>query len=215
LDTGLINVAIVEDDLKIRQGLAALIDSTTEFRCTDTFESVEDALGRIAGNLPDVVLMDIGLPAMSGIEGIRVLRRRFPSLHLLVLTVYGDDTRIFDAFCAGACGYLLKKTPPEALLESIRQALAGGGPMSPQVARRVIELFRQVRAPERTDFQITPHEARVLKLLSAGYNYEAAAFELGISVNTLRFHVKSIYEKLHVHSKSEAVGKALRSGIIR
>jgi DNA-binding NarL/FixJ family response regulator len=159
--------------------------------------------------------MDIGLPGVSGIEGIRILKQRFPALHVLVLTVYGDDGRIFEALCAGACGYLLKTTAPEGLLESIRQAVTGGGPMSPQVARRVIELFRQVRPPDRMEHQISPHEARILKLLSVGHNYETAASELGISVNTLRFHVKSIYEKLQVHSKSEAVAKALRSGIIR
>jgi DNA-binding NarL/FixJ family response regulator len=208
-------VAIVEDHQRIREGLAALIDSTEGFRCATTFASMEEAMTGITSDLPDVVLVDIGLPGMSGIEGVRILKHRFPALHLLVLTVYGDDARIFEALCAGACGYLLKKTPPEILLESIRQAVTGGGPMSPEVARRVIELFRQVRPPGRTEYQITPHEARVLKLLSAGHNYETAASELGISVNTVRFHVKSIYEKLQVHSKSEAVAKALRSGIIR
>jgi DNA-binding NarL/FixJ family response regulator len=208
-------VAIIEDHQKIRAGLAALIDTTDGFRCTAAFGSMEDAIGGMAGNLPDVVLVDIGLPGMSGIDGIRVLKHRYPALPLLVLTIYGDDTRIFEALCAGACGYLLKKTEPEALLASIRQAVEGGAPMSPEVARRVIELFRQVRPPESTDYQITPHEARVLKLLAAGHNYDTAAFELGVSVNTVRFHVKSIYGKLHVHSKSEAVAKALRSGIIR
>ena len=208
-------MAIVDDDAKVRHGLAALIDSTDDLHCTGTFGSVEESLGLLDRDIPEVVLMDIGLPGMSGIEGVSVLKRQYPSLHVLILTVYGDDRRIFNGLCAGACGYMLKTTAPEILLESIRQAVGGGGPMSPEVARRVIELFRQTPPPERTDYHITPHEARVLKLLSAGHNYESAASELGISVNTLRFYVKSIYEKLHVHSKSEAVAKALRSGIIR
>lgn len=192
-----------------------MIDSTEGFRCTAAFQSMEEAMTAITRDFPHVVLVDLGLPGISGTEGIRILKQRFPALHLLVLTIYEDDARIFEALCAGACGYLLKKTAPEALLESIRQAVDGGGPMSPEVARRVIELFRQVRPPACMDYQITPHQARVLKLLSAGHNYETAASELGISINTLRFHVKSVYEKLQVHSKSEAVAKALRSGIIR
>ena len=132
-----------------------------------------------------------------------------------MLTVYNDDRRIFDALCAGACGYLLKKTPPARLLESLREAASGGAPMSPEVARRVVALFREVRPPEDVAYHLTPHEIRVLQLLVDGYNYKTAAAELDVSINTVRFHMRSIYEKLQVHSKSEAVAKSLRQRIVR
>ena len=151
---------------------------------------------------------------MSGIEGLRLLKEKYPQLALLMLTVYEDDERIFDAICAGASGYLLKKTSPARLLESLREVVQGGAPMSPEVARRVIALFREIRPPERADYQLTPHETRILKLFVEGYNYKTAAAELGVSVHTISFHLRSIYDKLQVHSKSEAVAKALRARLI-
>jgi DNA-binding NarL/FixJ family response regulator len=159
------------------------------------------------------VLTDIGLPGMSGIEGVRILKERHPPLLVLMLTVY-DDNRIFDALCAGACGYLPKKTPPARLLDSLKEAAEGGAPMSPEVARRVIALFRTIRPPERADYQLTPHETRLLKLFVEGHNYKTAAAELRVSVNTVNFPVRSIYEKLHVHSRSEAVVKALLNRLV-
>src|SRR5207248_8553720 len=148
---------------------------------TPAFRSMEEALAGLPRDLPDVALVEIGLPGMSGIDGIRHLAQLYPKLHLLVLTVYSDDDRIFDAICAGACGYLLKKTPPARLLESIAEVAGGGAPMSPEVARRVVELFRQVRPPERADYQLTPHEMRLLKLLVEGHNYKTAAVHLNVS----------------------------------
>jgi len=210
-----IKVAIIEDRRETREGLASLIDSTQGYRCVDNFQSMEAALTSIGRRLPDVVLVDIGLPGMSGIEGIRVLKERYPKLLMLILTVYDDDERIFEALCAGAFGYLLKKTPSVRLLESIREVVDGGAPMSGEVARRVIALFRQVRPPDQADYQLTPHETRLLKLLVDGHNYKTAAIELGVSVNTISFHMRHIYEKLHVHSKSEAVAKALRERLIQ
>ncbi len=209
-----IKVAIVEDRREIREGLAMLISGTEGYRCTGSFRSMEDALLRIGSDLPDVVLCDIGLPGMSGIEGMRILKERYPNLLLLMLTVYDDDERIFDALCAGACGYLLKKTPPARLLESLKEVVTGGSPMSPEVARRVIALFRDIRPPERADYELTPHETRLLKLLVEGHNYKTAASELNVSVNTVSFHMRHIYEKLQVHSKSEAVAKALRDRLV-
>ena len=211
----LIKVALVEDRREIRDGLAMLIGGTEGFRCTGGYWSMEEALSKIGAALPDVMLCDIGLPGMDGIEGIRILKGRYPDLLILMLTVYDDDERIFDALCAGACGYLLKKTPPARLIESLREAVTGGAPMSPEVAGRVIKLFREVRPPERADYQLSPHETRLLKLLVEGHNYKTAAFELGVSVNTVGFHMKRIYEKLQVHSKSEAVAKALRNRLIK
>ena len=209
-----IKVAIVEDRREIRDGLAMLIGGTEGFRCTGSFRSMEEALSKISFELPDIVLCDIQLPGMSGIEGMRILKERYPSMLLLMLTVYDDDERIFDALCAGACGYLLKKTPPVRLLESLREAVGGGSPMSPEVARRVIALFRDIRPPERADYELTPHETRLLKLLVEGHNYKTAAFELNVSVNTVSFHMRRIHEKLQVHSKSEAVAKALRDRLV-
>jgi DNA-binding NarL/FixJ family response regulator len=211
----IIKVALIEDRREIREGLGMLINGTPGYACTGSFRSMEDALPRISGNdLPDVVLCDIGLPGMSGIEGMRILKERFPNLLLLMLSVYDDDERIFDALCAGACGYLLKKTPPLRLLESLKEAVMGGSPMSPEVARRVIALFRDIRPPERADYELTPHETRLLKLLVEGHNYKTAAVELNVSVNTVSFHMRRIYEKLQVHSKSEAVAKALRDRLV-
>lgn len=212
--SGPIRIVIIEDKIKIRQGLAALINGTEGFCCTGHFASVEEALEAMSPELADLVLIDIGLPGMSGIEGIRLLKKSYPAIVFLVLSVYEDDERIFDALCAGASGYLLKKTPPARLLESLREAASGGGPMSPEVARKVIAVFRGIRPPERSDYELTPHETRLLKLLVEGHNYKSAAAELGVSVNTISFHLKHIYEKLQVHSKSEAVAKALRNRLI-
>jgi DNA-binding NarL/FixJ family response regulator len=211
----LIQVAIVEDQPEIRDGLAILISGTGGFRIAGKFGSIETALSLIASALPDVILVDIGLPGMSGIDGIPLLRERCPGALVLVLTIHDDDDRIFRALCAGASGYLLKNTPPAKLLDSLREAVNGGAPMSPEVARRVVQLFRQFRPPELTEEDLTPHQARLLKFLADGHNFRRAAEELGVSMNTIAFHTKRIYEKLHVHSRSEAVAKALRHGLIR
>ncbi|MBZ5594835.1 MAG: response regulator transcription factor [Acidobacteriia bacterium] len=214
-ETTALKVGIIEDQPKIREGLRALIDGTEGYRCVGSFGSMEEALERIGSGLPDVLLVDIGLPGMSGIEGIRRMKKDHPQVAMLMLTVYDDDRRIFDAMCAGACGYLLKKTPPARLLESLKEVMDGGAPMSPEVARRVVALFREIRPPDEADYQLTPHELRILKLLVEGHNYKTAAAELGVSINTIRFHMRSIYDKLQVHSKSEAVSKALRNRILR
>jgi DNA-binding NarL/FixJ family response regulator len=209
-----IRVAIIEDQRDIRECLTFLINGTEGYSCTGSFRTMEEALDKIGHQLPDVVLSDIGLPGMDGIEGIRILKERYPSLLMLMLTVYDDDERIFDAMCAGASGYLLKKTPPARLIDSLREAVQGGAPMSPEVARRVITLFREFRPPERVDYELTPHETRLLKLFVEGHNYKTAAAELGVSVNTVNFHVRSIYEKLQVHTRSEAVAKALLNRLV-
>jgi DNA-binding NarL/FixJ family response regulator len=209
-----IKVAIIEDRREIRESLSMLISGTAGFECAAAYRSMEEALPRIGSNLPDVVLTDIGLPGMNGIEGIRILKEKYPNLLLVMLSVYDDDERIFDALCAGACGYLLKKTPPARLLESLREAVDGGSPISPEVARRVVTLFRDIRPPERAEYDLTPHEKRLLKMLVEGHNYKTAALDLNVSVNTISFHMKHIYEKLQVHSKSEAVAKALRDRLI-
>src|SRR5262249_16939938 len=155
-----IKVAVIEDHREFRDYLAALIGGTPGFRFTAGFRSMEEALNKIGADLPDAVLVDIGLPGMSGVDGVRLLKERYPHLVLLMQTVYDDDERIFDALCAGASGYLLKKTPPARLIESVKEAVAGGAPMSQEIAGRVIQLFREIRPPERADYDLTPHEVR-------------------------------------------------------
>ena len=209
-----VKVAIIEDQRDIREGLASLIKFTEGYQCTGSYRSMEEALEKIRSELPEIMLVDIGLPGMNGIEGIRLLKESYPQLLLLMLTVYDDDEMIFDALCAGACGYLLKKTPPALLIESLKEAMSGGAPMSPEVARRVIKLFREIRPPDRADHKLTPHELRLLKLLVEGHNYKTAAAKLGVAPTTINFHLQNIYQKLQVHSKTEAVAKALRNRLI-
>jgi DNA-binding NarL/FixJ family response regulator len=211
----LTKVTIIEDDRRIREGLSALINGTAGYQCIGTFRSMEDALSNTWIEIPDVALVDIGLPGISGIEGLAILRQRYAKIALLMLTVYEDDERIFQALCAGASGYLLKKTPPAKLMESMGEVMGGGAPMSPEVARRVLALFRDIRPAVRVDHDLTPHELRILKLLVEGHNYQSAAAELGVSFSTINFHVQNIYSKLQVHSKSEAVAKALRQRLVK
>jgi DNA-binding NarL/FixJ family response regulator len=210
----IIKTAIVEDRRDLREGLALLINGTPGYQCVGSFRSMEEALPQIGRDLPHVALVDIGLPGMSGIEGIRLLRERHPAIALLVLSVYDDDERVFRALCAGACGYLLKHTAPARLLEALKEAISGGAPMSPEVARRVLTIFREIRPPEDVDYHLTAHEKRLLKLLVEGHNFKSIAPQLGVTVHTVAFHMQRIYEKLQVHSKSEAVSKALRDRIV-
>ena len=210
-----IRVAIVDDQREIREGLRFLIDATAGYRCAGAFGSMEEALPALNTVLADVVLCDIGLPGMSGIDGIRLLKERHPALKLVALTVYEDEDRVFHALCAGASGYLLKNTPPARLLETLQEVMRGGAPLSPEVAARVVALFKDFQPPDDADCHLTPHEVRLLKLLAEGHSYKTAAATLASSVNTVAFHMKSIYAKLQVHSKSEAVAKALRRRIVR
>lgn len=209
-----IRVAIIEDAPDVRESLAVLIADSPEFVCCGAWGSMEEALEHIEGAGANVVLADIGLPGISGIEGTRRLRTLMPNLPVLMLTVHHDDDRIFSAMCAGAYGYVLKNTPPAKLLEYLREVESGGAAMTPSVARRVVELFRQFRPPENKQYKLSPQEMRLLKLLGEGHHYKTAAAALEISPHTVNFHLKSIYEKLQVHSKSEAVAKALRERLI-
>jgi DNA-binding NarL/FixJ family response regulator len=209
-----IRVGIVEDDRATREGLGMLISGTPGYQCVNTFRSVEDALRRADGEPPDVLLLDIHLPGMLGSDGVRLLQEKYPSVQIIMLTVYAEEDKVFESICNGACGYLLKETPPARLLEAISEAHQGGSPMSPEIARKVVTLFQKTGPAEKFDEQLSPQEVRLLKLLVQGYSYKAAAEHLKISVNTIRDYIRSIYDKLHVHSKSEAVGKALRNRLI-
>ncbi len=209
-----IRVVVIEDQRELREGLKTLLDFTPNFRCVKSFGSMEDALRNIEADVPDLILTDIGLPQMNGIEGTRILREKFPELPIVVLTVHSEDDKIFQALCAGANGYLLKNTPAAKIIESLTEVLGGGAPMSPDVAHRVVQLFRTFAPPPEADYRLTEQETRILKMLVDGHHYKTAAYELGISTSTVSFHLNNIYEKLQVHSKTEAVAKALREKII-
>lgn len=215
-----IRTALVEDQTQTRQGLTALIDGTPGFRCAGSWRTCEEMLARLPEVRPDVLLLDVGLPGMSGIDGARRARQILPALPVLILTVHEDNDFILEALCAGACGYLVKKTPPARLLEAIREAHEGGSPMSSQVARRVVELLRTLRvetSPERGEEEgalLTLREREILRGLAAGKTYQQAAQSLHISTDTVRFHIRKIYKKLQAHSQSEAVAIALRTGLL-
>jgi DNA-binding NarL/FixJ family response regulator len=211
-------VAIIEDVRDVRESLRLLIDNAPGFRVAAAYRTMEDALADL-DEAPDVILTDIGLPGiglpgMGGIEGTRLLRNRFPGAPIIALTVYDDDDNVFDAICAGASGYLLKNTPPARLLASLHDVANGGAPMSPEVARRVLALFREFRPPPPAHCHLTPQESALLNLMVEGHHYKTAAAELGISTSTVSFHLKHVYQKLQVHSKTEAVARALRDRLV-
>ena len=205
-----ITVAIVEDHAELRRSWCEIIKAAPSFECMSTYANAEDALREIPILKPDVVLMDINLPGMSGIECTRLLRTRNPRQQVLILTVYEDSDRIFEALEAGASGYLLKRTSPEQLLEGIIEVRNGGSPMTSEVARKVVQSFRRpARFKAAEDAKLTPREEEILKLLAQGYVTKEISDKLGISYYTAQTHLKNIYEKLHVRSRTEAVLKYL------
>jgi DNA-binding NarL/FixJ family response regulator len=215
----LIDVAIVEDDEGIRKAYEGLIRLAPDMRCAGSFRTCEDAITHFDTQKPDVLLMDIGLPGMSGIEGTRRIKARWPSIEILMQTVYDDDGRIFDSICAGASGYVLKNAEPGQLIEAIRE-ISQGAPMSPEIARRVLRLMRDSRTSAEepvpggsSPASLSPRELDILQSLVEGLSYKRIAEKHFISVHTVHGHIKKIYEKLQVHSKSAAVSKALRDGI--
>jgi DNA-binding NarL/FixJ family response regulator len=205
----MIYVSIVEDDQEIRESISYLINNTAGFKCISSFDSCEAALKELPDNLPDVVLMDITLPGMNGIEGVRRIREKISNIDVLMLTVHKDDDLIFESLCAGACGYLMKNTSPERLMEAIREVHEGGAPMSTNIARRIVTSFRASPDPN-----LTSRETEVLSQLCKGKSYKMIAGSLVISEETIHFHIKNIYRKLQVHSKSEAVAKAIKQKLV-
>ena len=212
----MIKVVVVEDNDTIRDGLKILIDGTDGYSCIGAYPKCEIMLTGLEKLKPDVLLMDIGLPGMNGIEGIKEAKALLPDLNILVLTIYEENDLIFDALCAGACGYLVKKTPPSKLLEAIKEANQGGAPMSSHIARKVIDFFQQKNrtSPKGSKNNLTPREREILSGLVEGNSFKAIADSLFISIETVRFHFRNIYKKLHVHSQSEAVAKAIKEGLI-
>jgi DNA-binding NarL/FixJ family response regulator len=209
-----LRVAIVEDDKLTREALQELLDHSDDCACVGAFRSVEEALAADTSKV-NVALLDIDLPGMPGSEGVPLLRDRWPGCEVLMLTVYPDQRRVFESICNGAVGYLLKKTPARRLLDAIREAAAGGAPMSPEIARQVVTMFRATPKALPAGETLTPQETQVLQLLADGYSYENVGARMSISLNTVRTYVRNAYEKLHVHTKSEAVSQGLKRGLIR
>ena len=210
----LMRVVIIEDLREVREGLEALINGTAGYKCVAAYSMMETALARIEKDSPDLILTDLGLPGMSGIEGIERLRAMFPETPILALTIYDNDEQIFNALCNGANGYLLKNTPPARLLEALKDAVEGGSPMSPAIAARVVRLFREFRPPETANYYLTAQETRTVEIVSRRTLQKSAAQALGISFHTVSSHLKNIYDKLQVHSKTEAAAKALREKLV-
>ncbi len=209
----LISVAIIEDDQLMREGISSYIDSTSGFSCINVFESCEEALKKISPPLPHIVLMDIGLKGISGIEGVRKLKLKYNSLIFIMLTVYEEENKIFESMRAGAVGYLLKKTPLEKIIEALRDVYNGGAPMTPIIARKVLNYFSSADIKTK-EYNLTSREIEILHQLVKGARYKTIANNLFISLDTVRSHIKNIYEKLQVNSKSEAVAKALKDKLL-
>lgn len=208
--SNLIKVSIVDDEPDLRENIAGFIDATTEFRCVSVYASAEEALQKLPQDNPDVVLMDINLGGMSGIECVRHLKPLLPHAQIVMLTVFDDTDKIFNALAGGASGYLLKRMPPAKLLESIREVHEGGSPMSASIARKVVESLHAPPTSGQEAEALSPREREVLERLAQGYAYKQIADQLGVSIHTVRNYIRRIYEKLHVRSCAEAVAKYFR-----
>jgi DNA-binding NarL/FixJ family response regulator len=207
----MIKVAIVEDNQILRKSMEQLFEQTEDIRCVASIKNLLNVVSVLQKAAPDIVVMDIGLPDISGIEGVRTLKNNFDNIQILMFTVFEDDDKIFEAIREGASGYLLKKTRPQEIIEAIRELHQGGSPMSPSVARKVVHYFQSGSPLKEEDFQLTTREKEILFALVDGLSYKKIADKYYLSVHTIRKHISSVYEKLHVHSKSQAVAKILHS----
>ena len=208
-----VRVLVVEDDRLTREALRQILDGTPGYRCLGAFAMVEAAAAWNGEESPEVVLLDVQLPGVPGPEGVKRLHARWPTAAVVMLTAFEDEDVVFASLCNGATGYILKHTPPARVLEAVREARAGGAPMSPEIASKVVQVFRRLPPPPRDTVTLSAQERRLLALLAAGCSYQSAADEMQLSINTVRTYISRIYEKLHVHGKAEAVSKALRAGI--
>ena len=213
-----VRVAIFEDNRKFRESLSILIDGSPGFSLAGAFEDGTHAVDRITQSQPDVVLMDIEMPGANGIEALTAIKKVFPKLNVLMQTVFEDDKMIFEAICSGASGYILKNTPPSRILDAIVETYQGGAPMSPVIAKKVLQLVQvqnqQAAATEAQSFSLTPREKEVLTLMVNGMSYKMIADRCGITFETVRTHITNIYEKLHVATMTEAVAKAIKQKIV-
>ncbi len=213
MNSEIISVVIVEDDKQIRDGISALLSSTDGFKLIAAYESCEGFLKEIKNNLPNVVLMDISMPGMNGIDCVKKITSEYSDFKIIMLTVYEEEQKIFDSLRAGASGYILKRASLQEILSSIKEVIAGGGPMSPVVARKVLNFFN-LSGKKKSELNLTNREAEILKELVEGHSYKKISEKLFISLDTVRSHIKGIYQKLHVNSKSEAVAKALKENLL-
>lgn len=213
----MIKVSIVDDNMTVRDGLSLLINGTSGYKCLETYSSCESMLNHVEKAVPHVLLMDIELPGISGIEGIKRLKSKFPDIQIVILTVYEENDLILEGLCAGASGYLVKTIQPAKLLDAIKEAYEGGSPMSSQIARKVVTILQEQKllTSETPDEGLKERERDILLKLAKGNTYEAIATELFISPSTVKYHLRKIYQKLQTNSKSEAIAKALRKGLIR
>jgi DNA-binding NarL/FixJ family response regulator len=209
-------VAVFDDNKPRRDLLQLLINTSSGLTCTGAYEDCREVISNISTNPPDIILMDIDMPHVNGIEGLKLIRREFPKIKVIMQTIFEDDEKIFDAIVAGADGYLLKKTPPAKLLEAISEAVSGGAPMTPTVARQVLLLFNNKhKRIEKKDFDLSKREQEILEYLVQGLSYKMIADKCNISYPTVNSHISHIYEKLHVSSGTEAVAKAIENNIVR
>ncbi|MEQ9378504.1 MAG: response regulator transcription factor [Imperialibacter sp.] len=207
-----LSVLLYEDDELLRSSLQSMISLNENFRCVGAYGNVLQAVEQIEQHQPDLVFMDIDMPEMTGIEALKKVRSSSPNLPIIMLTVFDDSTHVLEAIFAGASGYLLKKHISTRLFDAVEEVLAGGAPMSPSIARMVIDSMRQ--KPAENNYQLTAREKEILTSLSQGNSYKMIAAELDISLDTVRTHIKRIYEKLQVHSQTEAVSKAIKEGLV-
>ncbi len=209
-----IAVAIVEDNEDTRLGISYILKSNNAFEVVGSFNYAEDLINKFKNIRPDVILMDIDLPGISGIEATAILKKEHPNVQIAMLSVFKDDENVFNAVCAGACGYVSKPIMPAQIMDIVEQAFAGASPMSPNIARRVLETFKQYVPSKKEDYNLTPREMEVLDLLIQGLDNKMIAEKLFLSTFTIRAHIRNIYDKLHVHSKSQAISKALRERVL-
>lgn len=210
-----IAVAIVEDNKDLRLGTEYILKSSAAFEVVGSYENAEELFSQIDRIMPDVVLMDIELPGISGIEATSILKKEHHHLQIVILSVFEDDENVFQAICAGACGYISKPVMPGQIIDGVEQAFSGASPMSPHIARSVLEMFRQYLPPAKADYNLTPREIEVLNMLIQGYDNKMIAEKMFLSTYTIRAHMRNIYDKLHVHSKSQAVAKALNEKLVK
>jgi DNA-binding NarL/FixJ family response regulator len=205
---------IYEDNPQLREGLTMLINGSDGFEVLSAFKNCNHVEDEVRAFKPDVILMDIDMPGTNGIEGLKKIREIDTDVKILMLTVFDDNKNVFDAISNGANGYVLKKTPPARLLEYIQEAQTGGAPMTSSIATQVLKMFSSLNNEKGEDYDLSEREKQVLQLLVNGYSYKMIAAEMFIAIDTVRSHIKKIYEKLHVNSKSEAVAKAFRNKIV-